>query len=260
MTIGTKELKHNRITMNDFVKSLFGSDRHVIRYTVLSVSVIIVSYLVYLFLNEDTVIRLGKEDGLFEYLTALSFLVTAVLFFIIFLRRKRIIHLLFALIFFFGMGEEVSWGQRIFNYQSPEYFKENNLQDEFNLHNLKMFDSKQGGGQFKKGISYFLSVNFLYKFFWLAYGVVLPVLYLLSRFVRRIADKIDLPVPPFILGSAFLFNWIVGKAIFSTLISDKSSHYYYAGIEINEFGSAFVFVCMAAFFLRTGMNVKRGMV
>ena len=41
-----------------------------------------------------------------------------------------------ALIFIFGAGEEISWGQRIFNVESSEYFLENNAQGETNLHNM----------------------------------------------------------------------------------------------------------------------------
>ena len=135
--------------MNSFLKNLFYKDKRVIIYFVLSLSIIISSYLIYLVFNEDTIIKLGAEDGFFEYFTALLFLVTSILFIIIYFLRKKLIHLVFALVFFIGMGEEVSWGQRIFNYQSPEYFKENNIQREFNLHNLSIFDSEDAGGKSK---------------------------------------------------------------------------------------------------------------
>jgi hypothetical protein len=216
------------------------------------ISIIISSYLLYLLLQEDTVIKLGKEDGLFEYLTALAFLVTSILFFAIFFWRKKIINLLFALVFFIGMGEEVSWGQRIFNFQPPEYFKESNIQEEFNFHNLKIFDSQEEGGEFKQGLSYYLSANFLYKMFWLIYGVILPIVCLLSRLVSQIVDRIGLFVPPFILGIIFLFNWLLFKMISSFLLPvDSSLFYYYAGIEINEFGSSLIFMILAAYFFQT---------
>lgn len=238
--------------MKNFLKNLFYCDKHVIKYLVLSLSIIILSYLLYLFLDEETVIKLGREDGLFEYFTALLFLITSILFLIIFFNRKKIIHLLMALVFFIGMGEEVSWGQRIFNYQSPEYFKENNIQNEFNFHNLKIFDSQEEGGFYKKGLSYYLSTNFLYKLFWLVYGVVLPIMYLLSSLVKHIIDRIDLLVPPFILGIIFLFNWLLFKMISSFLLSvDSSPSYYYAGIEISEFCSALVFMIIGAYYHQT---------
>jgi len=33
-------------------------------------------------------------------------------------------------------GEEMSWGQRIFNFQTPDFIARANRQSEFNLHNL----------------------------------------------------------------------------------------------------------------------------
>ena len=40
---------------------------------------------------------------------------------------KNIGIILFSIIFFFGFGEEISWGQRIFNIETPNFFIENNL-------------------------------------------------------------------------------------------------------------------------------------
>jgi hypothetical protein len=48
----------------------------------------------------------------------------------------------FALGCVFYAGEEVSWGQQYFNWQSPEYFIENNVQGETNLHNMAGFKKK----------------------------------------------------------------------------------------------------------------------
>lgn len=222
-------------------------------YPLLALIVIVSSYLIYLLLKEDTVIRLGREDGLFEYLTAVSFLVTSLLFLLIFFRRRKLIHLVFALVFFIGMGEEISWGQRIFNYQSPEYFRENNIQSEVNFHNLIIFDSQEEGGNYKSGLSYYLSVNFLYKLFWFIYGIVLPVVYLLFPWVKKILDRTDLLVPPFVLGIFFLLNWFIRKMILTFIVSiEDSPFYYYAATEIGEFGAAMVFLMISAFFFQTG--------
>jgi len=238
--------------MKIVLKDLFYKDRRVIKYFVLSLSLIIFSYLVYLIFNEDTINKLGIEDGFFEYFTALFFLVTSILFIIIYFHRKKIIHLIFALVFFIGMGEEISWGQRLFNFQSPEYFKENNIQNEFNLHNLRTFDSKEEGGHYKKGLSYFLSMNFLYKLFWLIYGVILPMVYSLSSFVRNIIGKIDLLVPPLILGIVFLINWLLCRITLYFLLPDgRSMQYYFTAGEISEFGSAFIFTVIGAYFIHS---------
>lgn len=234
------------------MKNLLYRDRLVIMHAIVSLGIIIASFLLYLLLHEDIVIKLGKEDGLFEYLTALAFLVTSILFLVIYFRRKKLIHLVFTLLFFVGLGEEVSWGQRVFNYKSPEYFKEYNIQNEFNFHNLKIFDSKEEGGELKRGLHYYLSANFLFKLFWLVYGVILPIGYLSSHPVKHTVDRIGMLVPPFGLGIIFLFNWLIFKIISSFLLPvDSSPFYYFAGIEIGEFGSSLIFTTIAVYFLLT---------
>lgn len=44
--------------------------------------------------------------------------------------------LLASLVLFFLMGEEISWGQRIFHVITPQFFAKNNYQDEVSIHNL----------------------------------------------------------------------------------------------------------------------------
>jgi hypothetical protein len=247
--------------MKTILEDMFHVDKYISRYFSVSILVIIISYLVYLFFKEETVNKLGREDGLFEYLSALSFLITSIFFFINFLNQKKIVLVLFALIFFVGMGEEISWGQRIFNFGTPDYFKEKNIQNELNLHNLELFDSKNIDGQYKTGISYFLSINFLYKLFWLIYGIILPVVCSFSGIVKNVANKIGLPVPPVILGSLFLINWTICKIMLSFLLPDgRSDQYYYSVGEIREFGAAFIFMILGAYFYQITTKGKRQLI
>jgi cell division protein FtsW (lipid II flippase) len=85
----------------------------------------------------------AKEDGPIEWLTVLGL----VLSFIVCLHRVATLKSdkswvfigvwsFLALLTFFGAGEEISWGQRIFNVESSEWFLQNNAQAETNLHNL----------------------------------------------------------------------------------------------------------------------------
>ena len=46
---------------------------------------------------------------------------------------------------FVFMGEEISWGQRIFDITPPEILEEINVQNEINLHNMKFMDDYFGG-------------------------------------------------------------------------------------------------------------------
>ena len=52
-------------------------------------------------------------------------------------RRPTWPYILGALALVFAAGEEISWGQRIFLFETPDYLREINLQDEFNLHNIE---------------------------------------------------------------------------------------------------------------------------
>jgi len=51
---------------------------------------------------------------------------------------RRGVFVLFVVLFIFLAGEEISWGQRLFNIQSSDYFMKNNAQEEITVHNLKI--------------------------------------------------------------------------------------------------------------------------
>lgn len=86
----------------------------------------------YLLINESSLL---PEDGLLEYLTFAVSLIASILFVLCsFLGNRFLIYLGFAW-FFFAM-EEISWGQRIFNFNVPKFFTDNNYQQEFTLHNF----------------------------------------------------------------------------------------------------------------------------
>ena len=86
----------------------------------------------YLSINDSALLR---EDGLFEYLTFVISLSATILFVLcIFLGNRLSIYLGCAW-FLFAM-EEISWGQRIFYFDVPNFFTENNYQQEFTLHNF----------------------------------------------------------------------------------------------------------------------------
>ena len=87
--------------------------------------------------------QLAQEDGIIEGLSALALVaVAAVWLGYAFIAAKNkawldiLISLVMAVIFFVIGMEEISWGQRIFNIKSSQFFLENNMQNETNLHNL----------------------------------------------------------------------------------------------------------------------------
>lgn len=90
--------------------------------------------------------RLIPEDGFIEYATPLL-LVVALAIAVRAIRRAprwlRIWLAVFALGCFYFAGEEVSWGQRIVGWSTPETWGAVNKQEETNIHNVSaIFDSK----------------------------------------------------------------------------------------------------------------------
>lgn len=86
------------------------------------------------------------EDGVFESLTPILMIAAMLLlaFAITYLRKDSglskyrnlltMFYIFLILIFFLNAMEEISWGQRIFGWETPQTF-EGNVQDETNLHN-----------------------------------------------------------------------------------------------------------------------------
>ena len=85
---------------------------------------------------------LTAEDSWVENGTAFLFFLTALLLLeAAASRRPAWPYMLGALAFVFAAGEEISWGQRIFLFETPDYLREINLQGEFNLHNIEGWQS-----------------------------------------------------------------------------------------------------------------------
>lgn len=86
----------------------------------------------------DLLAELTVEDGAFEYLQAVLYLVAAVAFAIVAWRTKaKSWATLIAVGMFFIAGEEISWGQRILGLSTPTSLEESNVQGELNLHNIE---------------------------------------------------------------------------------------------------------------------------
>ncbi|MBP7700501.1 hypothetical protein KA111_00400 [Candidatus Woesebacteria bacterium] len=92
----------------------------------------------------DYFLQIIKEDRLIENLQVLVLLIGALTLArqLIFYHKKllkweMILVVLIASTLTFFAGEEISWGQRIFNIAPNEYLIENNTQNETTVHNLK---------------------------------------------------------------------------------------------------------------------------
>ena len=209
------------------------------RYRVILLVLFIASsYSFYLIANPSLVIQLGKEDSFFEWITALSFLTASVLLFISFRKSKNVWLLLLGLLLFFGAGEEISWGQRLAGFKTPEALNQVNVQREFNIHNLEIFNRKQLNGSNSTGIHRLLEMDLLFKLFCLTFGILLPVLYRYHNWSRKWIERFRIPVPSLVLGLFFLLNWICLKLVTHDPPTDETLtfawRYFMAGPEIAE--------------------------
>ena len=89
------------------------------------------------------------------------------------------------MIFLFGAGEEISWGQRIFQIKSPSFFLQNNSQGEINLHNLYFYNHKIN----KIFFGTFLSIVMVF------YLLIMPWLYNRYKKFAASLDSWAIPIP-----------------------------------------------------------------
>ena len=171
-----------------------------ITYPALIIVILVGIYLNYFNLEYLTE-TYAKEDGVLENTTALMLFAGGVLMFYRFLKlgRKKsgwfkLTTLGIALAFFFGAGEEISWGQRIFSVESSDFFLQNNVQNETNFHNLEV-----GGVKLNK-----LIFGQILTVFIITYLVVFPILYKRWNFFKLLISKFAIPLPQLHQSIAYL--------------------------------------------------------
>lgn len=158
--------------------------------------VLATTVVVYLYSTDYFSLRYAAEDGLVEYATAFFLFVASGVLVAnaLSLRSKGLgakvmFTLFYALLFFFAAGEEISWGQRIFGWETGETFQQINKQGETNLHNLIV---KTPWGEFHLAKTLFGPILTTIL---LLYLVVLPLIYPKFQKIKQLADWFAVPVP-----------------------------------------------------------------
>ncbi len=214
------------------------------------ITAVLLSYSVYLFFSESTIAALQKEDGFFEWGTFIFFFGASVTGAILFYKTRNFFFMLLALVLFFAAGEEISWGQRIIGFATPEKVSTMNLKNEFNVHNLAVFSSTKAPGMSKHGLERLLEINFLFRVCTIIFGILLPLLVYGFKGAGRLARLIKLPVPPISIGMFFFINRVVFWAINYSV--HFSGNYDLRQPEIFEFLAAFIlFLIMFYFYFQT---------
>ncbi len=118
-------------------------------------ALIVIVLVVWMQVSPYTLGPLTHEDGWVENLTAIGFGIGAIAFGLAawrtpYLRKSAtswalLMTIGWALISFVCMGEEISWGQRIFHIATPKVMQEENTQDEINIHDIAAVNDFMGG-------------------------------------------------------------------------------------------------------------------
>ncbi len=174
--------------------------------------VMLSGFLALIVLDRPSAEWLCLEDHLVENLGAAG-LLFAFLFSFDSARRKwqerrtgafRILPLLFflalAALYFFGFGEEISWGQRIFNDATPQWLDRINEQHETNVHNITISFL---------GVGLHVWIKWMFYAFLLGYLVLLPLARSFRRNSAAWLERSGIPVVPVWLAVFVLINFLV---------------------------------------------------
>jgi len=121
-------------------------DRFAVALTILTGFILAGFAISYLADSRDVNGEIQKEDGILENMTALFFGTAGVIFLYSMISRRsdlkvkfrdyRVLMILLGILCIFAALEEISFGQRIFGWGSPEYFEDNSTQEETDFHNF----------------------------------------------------------------------------------------------------------------------------
>jgi hypothetical protein len=176
------------------INKIYEMDKVEIAVSLLVIAIVAVG-LISLFINQvegSFYFEYVKEDGFVEWMSVFGLLACSSLCFYRFFVLKKYrpnIFLLFlifqGLVCFFAAGEEMSWGQRLFNIELPDFFEKHNYQKEITVHNLVVKDidvNRVFFGHYLDIISGF-------------YLLIVPILYRKIKKVKDLCDKLAVPIP-----------------------------------------------------------------
>lgn len=249
-----EEVKFHLLSCSDLVlREIFSMDKsNFIFKPVVYLVLLIYIPLTYtvLAMGNKIIAALVPEDHFFEIIGALSLFVTSFLFVYGFrvARKsldttwmsliKKLVYLGLALLFFFGAGEEISWGQRIFGFKTPEPLAQVNKQDELNLHNLSVLENSK-----------LFTADRLFDAFWFLFAVFTPGVALLLPGFRRFAGKF-IPIVYWGIGLLFLYNYLWAKAaklIYKASFAFDKLSLTQATQEIKESNYAIIFILVGLY-------------
>lgn len=206
-----------------------------IAYTLLSVAAFFaIRYMAYAMPIQYS--QLLAEDNWFEYGTAVAAGLAGLIFLILSYRSgtrwQRAVWIGLGIILIFVAGEEISWGQRIFKWSTPEVLREINYQGEITLHNIDAF--YEINKRLGKGVAYLTVI-------WMGLSVLIT---LGAPKLNAWTERLGIPLIPVRLIPVFL---LIPYFFLHIPIPARRS-------ELGEF-----FTAIAALTLATDLLLHRGL-
>jgi hypothetical protein len=155
-----------------------------------------------------------REDGPVESATSAFLVIASVLAAVAAYRHRRaryawLFCVVFSALLLVAALEEISWGQRIFGIQSPQFFVDHNAQQEINVHNTLQQWLPIGCPICTDGA---LLTKHVVIAAWVLYGIVIPALLHIPRLGRfGVARYLVCPPlflsPAIVISAVFMFDW-----------------------------------------------------
>ncbi len=174
-----------------------------------------------------------EEDGPIEWPTEIPLFIifiACIVYLFKYARRKNVwfflVYFFIGLLSFFVFGEEISWGQRIFNFKTSAYFAAHNTQDEDNIHNLIL-----DGEKLNKIIFTDVLIAGV-----IIYLIIFPWIYKRNQKFKTFIDKAALPLPTVYQTIACIVVFILSFLTFNP-----------KGSELLEFGGCSIFMLIVLY-------------
>jgi hypothetical protein len=151
-----------------------------------------------------------------------------------------LVYLGLALLYFFGAGEEISWGQRIFHIQEPAELAKENVQHELNIHDLAIFENNE-----------LLKSDTIFTVFWLGFAILIPLGSFVWKPFGEFAENFT-PIVYWGIGSLFLFNYLaakIAKLIYVRAYTFQTIKFGQAVQEVKESNYELMFIFLSLFVL-----------
>ena len=195
--------------------------------------------------------ELTREDGLIENLSALFWLfgfAGSLVYLAGGNRRHRPVMIIFCALSFLCLGEEISWGQRIFDLATPGILTQYSAQKELSLHNLRVLTSGTSLRPYLHGGSFdyrqILNLYFVFRAGFFTYFYIFPFLGRWRRGTRLLSLIDYYPPRPRLIIISFL-------AISATVIMGIPSSHAHSAAETQE-------MCYALFSALYVFQIYRG--